>query len=90
MYPSVKWFGDCVFIQTVGGEKLSESQLEGKAYIDQNHDKIFSLFMDFVDNSLELALVGTTGILLNIAFVFGMAQYSERTGIVTLFVMEFL
>lgn len=64
--------------------------MEGKAYIDQNHDKIFSFFMDFVNHGLELILVAFTGIFLNLAFVYGMAKCSEKIGIVTLFAMEFL
>ena len=55
-----------------------------------NHDKIFSFFMDFVNNGLQLILVALTGVILNLFFVYAMAKNSERTGMITLFVMEFL
>jgi RNA polymerase subunit RPABC4/transcription elongation factor Spt4 len=48
--PSVRWFGECVLINPQ--MTMTPKQLEGKAYIDRNHDKIFSFFMDFINNSV--------------------------------------
>lgn len=55
-----------------------------------NHDKISSFFMDFINNGIQLILVALTGIILNFAFVYALAKNSEKTGMITLFAMEFL
>lgn len=64
--------------------------MEGRDYIYSHHDKLFSFFIDFINYGVELFLVALTGIILNLAFVYGMAKNSERIGIITLFVMECL